>query len=373
MKKLQVMEEYYPNGIIFHLHGELNIHTFEKLKYHINYHFRKDIKEILLDFSNIFYIDSSGLSFLVNYNRLLKESGGHLWISNTRPEIDRIFKMVRMNNVFQFVSSDDVMNYLEKKRPAHSNRILLISSDISISEKILFSLREKNFNHTDHVETSKQALDIIDIDYDVVIYDVDIDEDESIIDYFIENNKDTPLILTSYKVKKKIIKDNNNKGIFMDKDIVNDPEAVSSLVLEALDGMNENNQDLLINYSSLKNNLNYFCNDSSTMIKLLSDILKDIDTYLILMDSNQLIILFSEQCIEIFPDLRKDIFACDSGVLKYIDEYTKDFFKGKRFNTHIEINNKEYSVNGRIYEENDDKYYVLYIKDENRITSDRNN
>lgn len=365
MKNLQVMEEYYPNGIIFHLHGELNIQTVEKLKYHINHYLKKDIKEILLDFSNIFYMDSSGLGFLKSYDVLLKENGGHLWISNTRPEIDKIFEMVRLKDTFQFVSVQDIMNYLKKSPVEHANRILLISSDISISKKILFSLNEKKYALTDHVETSKQAIDIIDIDYDLVIYDIDIEEDNSIIDYFIEKNINTPLILTSYKIKKKIIKDNENKGLFMDKDIVGDPEAVSSLVLEALEGLNINNKDILINYSSLKNNLNDFCNDSSTLMKLFSSAFGEIDTYMIMMDSKQRIMMFSEQCLEIFPDIRKNIFICDSGVLEHIKEYAKDFFKGSEFDTHIEIKSKKYFVKGRLYEVYEKKYYILYIKDEN--------
>ena len=374
MKNLQIMEEYYSNGVVFHLYGEINIQTTEKLKSHFNYFIRKEQKEFLLEFGKVFYIDSSGLSFLRHYDLLLKEKGGHLWLSKPRPEILKIFEMVKLKNIFQFVDSvHDVMRYFEKKTEKASNRILLISSDVTISEKILFALREKGYNYTDHVESSKQAKLIIETGYDVIIYDMDIEEEEPIVEFFMDNKIKIPLILTSYKIKKKILDENISNGLFMDKDIVGDADAVSSLVSGALNGSLANENDILINYSSIKSNFADSEKKFSGIFSIFSDVLDNLDTYVILFDSNQKVLTYSKDLLNIFPYIRENVFFCDTGISEYILEYSKEFFKGKDFHGSFNYNGKKYSIKGVVIRQDNNKYYSLYIQDENTIHSDRNN
>lgn len=59
--------------------------------------------EFLLDFSNLDYIDSSGLGVLVSMHKRVKENNGNLVLKGLKGEVKGIFELTRLTRVFEIV------------------------------------------------------------------------------------------------------------------------------------------------------------------------------------------------------------------------------------------------------------------------------
>ena len=63
-------------------------------------------RRIVLDLSNVRFVDSSGLGAFLSSLRKINNSGGQLKMSNLTTAVKALFELVRMNKVFEIY--DDV-------------------------------------------------------------------------------------------------------------------------------------------------------------------------------------------------------------------------------------------------------------------------
>jgi anti-sigma B factor antagonist len=56
--------------------------------------------KLLLDFGNVEHLSSAVLSMLINLNKRIDESGGKLKLANIKPQIYEVFKITRLDTVF---------------------------------------------------------------------------------------------------------------------------------------------------------------------------------------------------------------------------------------------------------------------------------
>lgn len=63
------------------------------------------IKNIILDISEVKYIDSSGLSSLLVGNRILEEDGGIFVISSPTEHVQKLIKISQLDNVLHILPS----------------------------------------------------------------------------------------------------------------------------------------------------------------------------------------------------------------------------------------------------------------------------
>jgi len=61
--------------------------------------------KMLLDFENVEHLSSAVLSMLINLNKRVGEQGGQLKLANIRPQIYEVFKITRLNEVFDIHES----------------------------------------------------------------------------------------------------------------------------------------------------------------------------------------------------------------------------------------------------------------------------
>ena len=54
---------------------------------------------VVIDFSHVDFIDSAGLSVLIEASKLIKEKGGTLLLSRPRPSARRVFDMTGLDKV----------------------------------------------------------------------------------------------------------------------------------------------------------------------------------------------------------------------------------------------------------------------------------
>lgn len=57
-------------------------------------------KQLLLSFANVEFLSSAALNKLIVLDRKVKAAGGKLTLSNLRPEIQEVFAITRLNQLF---------------------------------------------------------------------------------------------------------------------------------------------------------------------------------------------------------------------------------------------------------------------------------
>ncbi|WNF35850.1 STAS domain-containing protein [Bacillaceae bacterium IKA-2] len=82
--------------------GRIDVVNSQNLKQELLNLFNEGINEIVIDFSKIASIDSSGLGKLLLFQKKLKERGGELSIINvTNDYIKNMFQMIHLNKVIK--------------------------------------------------------------------------------------------------------------------------------------------------------------------------------------------------------------------------------------------------------------------------------
>ncbi|QOY34070.1 STAS domain-containing protein [Anaerobacillus isosaccharinicus] len=90
------------NKVTIKPEGRIDVVNSQTLKQELLNLFNEGINEIIIDFSKITSIDSSGLGKLLLFQKKLKERGGELSIVNvTNDYIQNMFKMIHLNKVIK--------------------------------------------------------------------------------------------------------------------------------------------------------------------------------------------------------------------------------------------------------------------------------
>jgi len=63
--------------------------------------------KLLLDFKNVQHLSSAALGMLITLNKQLAERKGHLVLANINPQIYEVFKITRLNKLFNIQSTTE--------------------------------------------------------------------------------------------------------------------------------------------------------------------------------------------------------------------------------------------------------------------------
>ncbi|MGI5849904.1 MAG: STAS domain-containing protein [Christensenellales bacterium] len=83
-----------------HLYGEVDIYNADSLKSELHSLIDEKKADIVLDCTNLKYIDSTGLGVLVSALKKVKEAERRISIVNLKPYIAKIFVLTGLDNVF---------------------------------------------------------------------------------------------------------------------------------------------------------------------------------------------------------------------------------------------------------------------------------
>lgn len=96
------------NGVVtLKPEGEIDLHASPLLRSKLRELAASAAPVLLVDFSGVEYIDSSGLATLVEYVRDAGPSGGKLALFGLKPKVKMVFELVRLNELFTIVESRD--------------------------------------------------------------------------------------------------------------------------------------------------------------------------------------------------------------------------------------------------------------------------
>ncbi len=94
MSNLNVKIEVHDKTMIAYLNGEIDHHNTAKIKTTIDIRIESAQPSLLvLDFTNISFMDSSGIGLVMGRYKLMKYIGGNLKIINPSPQIRRVMNL----------------------------------------------------------------------------------------------------------------------------------------------------------------------------------------------------------------------------------------------------------------------------------------
>jgi len=89
------------------LRGEMDLHISPLVEKSLASMIRKRPPHIVIDFSGVTFIDSSGLAVLIRAMQNVKEYGGKLTLSGITADVRPIFEMARLDQLFVIDPRDD--------------------------------------------------------------------------------------------------------------------------------------------------------------------------------------------------------------------------------------------------------------------------
>lgn len=88
------------NMWVFALKGELDIFSSPNFKEKVVNAFESRNSDIMIDFENLEYVDSTGLGALISILRRLKENNNKIFIDNIKANIKKLFLITELDKLF---------------------------------------------------------------------------------------------------------------------------------------------------------------------------------------------------------------------------------------------------------------------------------
>ena len=82
------------NKVIALLSGEIDHHNAKSLRQDIDFSLRENqTEELIMDFSEVGFMDSSGIGLVMGRYKLMQEIGGNLVVRNPPPHIKKVMRL----------------------------------------------------------------------------------------------------------------------------------------------------------------------------------------------------------------------------------------------------------------------------------------
>ncbi len=93
--------------VIFRIKGDIDAYSSPSLKDKLVKEIEEGNKKIVLNLTNVDYIDSAGLGVLVAVLKRVKKEQGILRIAGLKPNIMKIFQLTRLNQIFDIYNTEE--------------------------------------------------------------------------------------------------------------------------------------------------------------------------------------------------------------------------------------------------------------------------
>lgn len=103
------------NGtLIITILGDIDHHSVNKIKKSIDIQCQNvHAKHIIFDFSNVSFMDSSGIGLIISRYKILKEQGGKVAVCSATSNAQKIFVLSGLHKIIEtYESLDDAMKVL---------------------------------------------------------------------------------------------------------------------------------------------------------------------------------------------------------------------------------------------------------------------
>jgi anti-sigma B factor antagonist len=105
LKPMELSEIQDGPWVILHLKGDIDLQHSPKLRTHLQTKIQAKTPALLVNFTEVNYIDSSGLATLVAYFQGSRPYDGKIALAGLSPRVKSVFDLVRLNEVFPIFPS----------------------------------------------------------------------------------------------------------------------------------------------------------------------------------------------------------------------------------------------------------------------------
>ncbi len=98
---MKIQEEKLNDVSVCTVDGEINITTSPELRKAFDGIIGRQEKKVLVDFSRVSYIDSSGLATLIEMFQRLKKIDGRMRFSNLDQKVKNVFEITKLHKLFE--------------------------------------------------------------------------------------------------------------------------------------------------------------------------------------------------------------------------------------------------------------------------------
>lgn len=106
--ELDISSERTPEDIgVIEVAGELDLYTAPRLKEQLLSLLDDGVQKVIVDMSGVHFIDSSALGVLIGGVKRLKPDGGTMVLVSIDENVNWIFRITGLNNVFDIFSTRD--------------------------------------------------------------------------------------------------------------------------------------------------------------------------------------------------------------------------------------------------------------------------
>ena len=104
---MEPMIEKQNDVTIIRPEGEIDTHNCDSLKEVIQKELRSGAKRLLIDMSNVSYLDSAALGVLVSGFKSARASRAQFKLANMQPPVAKIFQLTRLSKFFDIHQNSD--------------------------------------------------------------------------------------------------------------------------------------------------------------------------------------------------------------------------------------------------------------------------
>ena len=97
---MQITERTEQNVPVVAITGDIDLETSPQLRDFLRPKSSAKTPSLLLDFSGVNYIDSSGLATLIEYFQAVQGFKGRLVLASLSPRVKNVFEIVRLEQIF---------------------------------------------------------------------------------------------------------------------------------------------------------------------------------------------------------------------------------------------------------------------------------
>jgi anti-sigma B factor antagonist len=102
---MQIEKIQEPDAVVLKLTGEIDLHASPALRAELQSCAAGKTPVLLVDFSEVEYIDSSGLATFIEYVRAASPHKGRIALFGLQKKVRTIFDLVRLNELFTITDS----------------------------------------------------------------------------------------------------------------------------------------------------------------------------------------------------------------------------------------------------------------------------
>lgn len=96
------------NGLVVcRIEGEIDINSSPDIKKALDKLISKKEPKLVISFSKVTYVDSSGLATLVELLKNMRTYGGRMRLANLSPKIKSLFEITKLEKLFDISSDED--------------------------------------------------------------------------------------------------------------------------------------------------------------------------------------------------------------------------------------------------------------------------